>query len=84
MKNFRYSKLLNSLRDMFVCIESDSATVESFCDFLVNGWGSDKSMPFYETLCRFLADIKAGDYLEIEDVLLNKTEQCYEIGRAHV
>ena len=62
---------------MFVCIESDSATVESFCDFLVNGWGSDKSMPFYETLCRFLADIKAGDYLEIEDVLLNKTEQCY-------
>lgn len=76
-KNFKHSKLLNSLRDMFVCIESDSATVESFCDFLVNGWGSDKSMPFYETLCRFLADIKAGDYLEIEDVLLNKTEQCY-------
>ena len=39
-KNFKHSKLLNSLRDMFVCIESDSATIESFCDFLVNGWGS--------------------------------------------
>lgn len=77
LKNFRHSKLLNSIRDMFVCIESRSTTFESFCDFLVNGWGSDKSMPFYETLCRFLADIKAGDYSEIEDVLLNKTEQCY-------
>ena len=77
LKNFRHSKLLNSLRDMFICIESGSATVESFCDFLVNGWGSDKSMPFYETLCQFLADVKAGDYSKIEDVLLNKTEQCY-------
>lgn len=63
LKNFRHSKLLNSIRDMFVCIESDSTTLESFCDFLVNSWGSDKSMPFYETLCRLLADVKAGGLL---------------------
>lgn len=77
LKNFRHSKLLNSIRDMFVCIESRSTTFKSFCDFLVNNWGSNKSMPFYVELCQFLADVKAGDCSEIEDVLLNKTEQCY-------